>query len=146
MSSIDTQHRERLQISYWRWHNAGVNHVQASSSQLLQEENGDFTYLSIDGGLVLDPNRKYSARVKGDSMRGASLLDSDMVVVQKTAPTIVGGLVDPVEDGKLTVKHLRQEHDDRLYLQPTSTAFADIFPVGEFEILGFVGSIHPSRR
>ena len=123
-----------------------VGHVRAGLPQPRQDED-DFEVLTIDDYLVPDPNRTFLARVKGDSMRDASLLDGDMVVVQKNAPTRVGDIVVAVVDGQVTVKHLRQQPDGRFYLQAANPAFADILPTGELEVLGVVvGSFRSYRR
>lgn len=123
-----------------------VGHVHAGLPQPLQDED-DFQVLTIDDYLVPDPNRTFLARVKGDSMSDAALIDGDLVVVQKNAPTRVGDIVVAVVDGQVTVKHLRQRPDGRFYLQPANSAFADIVPEGELEILGVVvGCFRAYRR
>lgn len=120
--------------------------VRAGLPQPRQEDD-DFEVLTIDDYLVPDPNRTFLARVKGDSMRDASLLDGDMVVVQKNCPTKVGDIVVAVVDGHVTVKYLRQQPDGRFFLQPANSAFADILPEGELEILGVVvGQFRSYRR
>lgn len=49
--------------------------------------------LTLDDYLVPDdPNRTFLARVKGDSMRDAALVDGDLVVVQKNCPTKMGDI------------------------------------------------------
>lgn len=112
-----------------------------------RQEGDDFEVLTIDDYLVPDPNRTFLAKVKGDSMRDASLLDGDMVVVQKNCPTKAGDIVVAVVDGQVTVKYLRQQSDGRFYLQPANSAFADILPEGELEILGVVvGQFRSYRR
>jgi SOS regulatory protein LexA len=122
-----------------------VGQVRAGLPQPVQDD--DFEVLTIDDYLVPDPNRTFLARVKGDSMTGASLLDGDMVVVQKNVPTKLGDIVVAVVDGQVTVKHLRQQPDGRFYLQPANPAFADILPEGELEILGVVvGAFRTYRR
>lgn len=123
-----------------------VGHVRAGMPQPRQDED-DFEVLTIDDYLVSEPNRTFLARVKGDSMRDASLVDGDMVVVQKNCATKVGDIVVAVVDGQVTVKYLRQQPDGRFYLQPANSAFADILPEGELEILGVVvGSFRSYRR
>ncbi|MDM0068793.1 S24 family peptidase [Variovorax sp. J31P207] len=64
--------------------------VRAGLPKPREDEDG-FEVLTIPNYLVPDPNRTFLAREKGDSMRDASLLDGDMVVVQKNDPTRVGG-------------------------------------------------------
>jgi SOS regulatory protein LexA len=122
-----------------------VGQVRAGLPQPVQDD--DFEVLTIDDYLVPDPNRTFLARVKGDSMTGASLLDGDMVVVQKNVPTKLGDIVVAVVDGQVTVKHLRQQPDGRFYLQPANPTFADLLPEGELEILGVVvGQFRTYRR
>ncbi len=107
----------------------------------------DFEVLTIDDYLVPDPNRTFLARIKGDSMKDASLLDGDLVVVQKNCPTNAGDIVVAVVDGQVTVKFLRQDPRGRFYLQAANSTFADIFPEGELEILGVVvGQFRTYRR
>lgn len=91
---------------------------------------------TLDDYLVPDPNRTFLARVKGESMRDAALVDGDLVVVQKNCPTRVGDMVVAVVDGQ--VKYLRQEPGGRFYLQAANPDYADIFPDGELEVLGVV--------
>lgn len=123
-----------------------VGSVRAGLPQPRQDDD-DFEVLTIDDFLVPDPSRTFLARVKGDSMRDASLLEGDMVVVQKNVPTRVGDIVVAVVDGQVTVKYLRQQPDGRFFLQPANSAFADILPEGELEILGVVvGSFRSYRR
>ena len=68
-----------------------------------REEDDDFEVLTLDDYLVPDPNRTFLARVKGDSMRDAALVDGDLVVVLKNSPTNVGDIVVAVVDGQVTV-------------------------------------------
>jgi SOS regulatory protein LexA len=114
-----------------------VGQVRAGLPQPRQDEDA-FEVLTLDDYLVPDPNRTFLARVKGDSMRDAALVDGDLVVVQKNCPTKVGDIVVAVVDGQVTVKHLRQEPGGRFYLQAANPDYADIFPDGELEILGVV--------
>jgi len=122
-----------------------VGKVRAGLPQPAPDE--DFEVLTIDDYLVPDPTRTFLARVKGDSMKDASLLDGDLVVVQKNCPTKLGDIVVAVVDGQITVKHLRQQPDSRFYLQAANPAFADILPTGEPEILEVVvGQFRSYRR
>jgi SOS regulatory protein LexA len=123
-----------------------VGQVRAGLPQPAPEDD-DFELLTIDDYLVQEPNRTFLAKVKGDSMRDASLLDGDLVVVQQNCVTKVGDIVVAVVDGQVTVKHLRQQPDGRFFLQAANPAFADILPTGELEILGVVvGQFRSYRR
>lgn len=122
-----------------------VGDVRAGLPQPAPDD--DFEVLTIDDYLVPDPNRTFLAKVKGESMRDASLLDGDVVVVQKHCPTKVGDIVVAVIDSQITVKYLRQQPDGRFYLQAANPSFADILPTGELEILGVVvGQFRSYRR
>jgi SOS regulatory protein LexA len=123
-----------------------VGSVRAGVPQPRQEDD-DFEVLTLDDYLVPDPNRTFLARVKGDSMRDAALLDGDLVVVQKNCPTKVGDIVVAVVDGQVTVKRLRQDTSGRFFLQAANPDYADIVPDGELEILGVVvGQCRTYRR
>lgn len=123
-----------------------VGAVRAGLPQPRQDED-DFEVLTLDDYLVPDPNRTFLARVKGDSMRDAALVDGDLVVVQKNCLTKVGDIVVAVVDGQVTVKRLRQEPGGRFYLQAANPDYPDIFPGGELEILGVVvGQCRTYRR
>lgn len=123
-----------------------VGSVRAGVPQPRQDED-DFEVLTLDDYLVPDPNRTFLARVKGDSMRDAALLEGDLVVVQKNCPTKVGDIVVAVVDGQVTVKRLRQDATGRFYLQAANPDYADIVPDGELEILGVVvGQCRTYRR
>lgn len=121
--------------------------VRAGVPQPRESEDDDFRVLTLDDYLVPDPNRTFLARVKGDSMRDAALVDGDLVVVQKNCPTGAGDIVVAVVDGQVTVKFLRQEPGGRFYLQAANPDYADIFPDGELEVLGVVvGQCRTYRR
>ena len=122
-----------------------VGRVRAGEPQPAGDE--DFEVLTIDDYLVQDPGRTFLARVRGDSMKDAGLLDGDLVVVQKNTPNIAGDIVVAVVDGELTVKYLRQTPAGRFYLQPANSAYSDIFPKDEFEVIGVVvGQFRHYRR
>lgn len=122
-----------------------VGRVQAGQPQPTTDE--EFEVLTIDDYLVPDPNRTFLARVRGDSMKDAGLLDGDLVVVQKNCPNVVGDIVVAVIDGEVTVKYLRQTPAGRFYLQPANSNFSDIFPRGDLEVLGVVvGQFRQYRR
>lgn len=113
-----------------------VGRVRAGQPEPAMED--DFEVLTIDDFLVDDPNRTFLARVKGDSMKDAGLLEGDLVVVQRNSPTLVGDIVVAVVDGEVTVKHLRQTSAGRFFLRAANPDYADIVPKGELEILGVV--------
>lgn len=103
--------------------------------------------LTIDDYLIDDPNRTVLCRVRGDSMKDAGLLDGDLVVVERNAPTSPGDIVVAVVDGEMTVKTLRKTRGGNWFLEAANPAYEPIHPVGSLEIVGVVnGSFRRHRR
>jgi repressor LexA len=103
--------------------------------------------LTIDDYLIDNPNRTVLCRVRGDSMKDAGLLDGDLVVVERNAPTTPGDIVVAVVDGEMTVKTLRRTSQGGFFLEAANPAYAPIHPVGTLEIVGVViASFRRHRR
>ena len=119
--------------------------VRAGQPQLESQEAPDV--LTIDDYLIDDPNRTVLCRVRGDSMKDVGLLDGDLVVVERNAPTSPGDIVVAVVDGEMTVKTLRQAGGGTWYLEAANPAYEPIYPANSLEILGVVtGSFRRHRR
>jgi repressor LexA len=79
-------------------------------------------------------------RVKGDSMTGAAIMDSDMVIVQPRATVRSGEIVAALIDNEATVKRLRQDEKE-VVLESDNVKYAPIRVVPgerEFSVLGRV--------
>lgn len=119
--------------------------VRAGQPQLESQEAPDL--LTIDDYLIEDPNRTILCRVRGDSMKDAGLLDGDLVVVERNAPTSPGDIVVAIVDGEMTVKTLRRARGGAWFLEAANPAYEPIHPAGNLEILGVVvGSFRKNRR
>lgn len=119
--------------------------VRAGQPQLESQEAPDL--LTIDDYLIEDPNRTILCRVRGDSMKDAGLLDGDLVVVERNAPTTPGDIVVAIVDGEMTVKTLRRARGGAWFLEAANPAYEPIHPAGSLEILGVVvGSFRKNRR
>lgn len=119
--------------------------LRAGAPQPRAEEEVEL--LTIDDFLIDDPNRTVLSRVRGDSMTGAGLLDGDLVVVERNAPTKAGDIVVAVVDSEITVKTLRVTRAGKFFLEPANPAYQPIHPKGSLEILGVVvGSFRKMRR
>jgi repressor LexA len=94
--------------------------------------------MSIDDYLVDDPNRTVLSKVRGDSMTGVGLLDGDVVVVERNAPTRPGDIVAAVVDGEMTLKVLRFDRKRNFYLEPANPVYDTIFPKNNLELVGLV--------
>lgn len=103
--------------------------------------------LTIDDYLIDDPNRTVLCRVRGDSMQDAGLLDGDLVVVERNAPTKAGDIVVAVVDNEMTVKTLRLSPQGSFFLEAANPAYEPIHPAGSLEIVGVViASFRRHRR
>lgn len=86
----------------------------------------------------------FALRVRGDSMRGAGILDGDLVVVRRTETAEDGQIVVALVGDEATVKRLRKRRDRTtgavaLELHPENPAFPVIVPPpGEARLLGRV--------
>jgi repressor LexA len=103
--------------------------------------------INVDDYLVEDPNRTVFCHIRGDSMKDAGLLEGDVAVVERNAPTSPGDIVVAIVDGEMTVKFLRQTRRGQFYLEPANSAYEPIHPKGSLDIFGVVtGSIRKLRR
>jgi len=91
----------------------------------------------IDRLLVDEPSRTVLISIVGESMRDAGLLDRDVVVVKRGAPSKPGDIVVAMVDGDFTVKYLAKDGVN-FYLKPANIEFDDIRPKDELELFGRV--------
>lgn len=99
--------------------------------------DGFIETISIDSHLIDQPSRSVLLTVKGESMVDAGLLDGDIVVVKKDAPTKAGDIVVAIVDNEYTIKFL--ESDKRgFYLKPANKSFPEIRANGHLEMFGLV--------
>ena len=95
----------------------------AAGSPLLAQENIEETY-RVDPGLF--PRKPhYLLRVEGMSMRGAGILDGDLLAVHRTPEARNGQIVVARIDDEVTVKRFRQE-GSRVRLLPENPDFEPI--------------------
>ncbi|MDR1850225.1 MAG: translesion error-prone DNA polymerase V autoproteolytic subunit [Zoogloeaceae bacterium] len=85
---------------------------------------GDYTEegLDINRYLVHKPAATFIFTVRGDSMRGAGILDGDKVIVDKSRAARHGSIVVAVVDGEFTLKRFYQK-EGRVELHPENPAF-----------------------
>lgn len=81
--------------------------------------------LDLQRLLVQHPAATFYLRVKGDSMSGASILDGDILVVDRSVDPVHGRIVVASIDNELTVK-LLYNHDNRVALIPENPAYQPI--------------------
>ncbi|HEY7729241.1 MAG TPA: transcriptional repressor LexA [Candidatus Eisenbacteria bacterium] len=95
----------------------------AAGAPILAEENIEDT-LVVDGSFARR-GKHFALRVRGDSMRGAGILDGDMVIVRHDAPAKSGEIVVAVIGEEATVKRYFPRRD-RILLLPENEEFQPI--------------------
>ena len=92
----------------------------------------DYLDGEIDLGtyLIERPAATFLMRVSGESMKGAGILNGDLVVVDRSVAPHAGHVIVAVLDGGLTIKRLRRLRDGRAVLVAENPDFPE-FVIGE---------------
>ncbi len=96
--------------------------------------------VSIDSYLVEAPSKTVLLRVKGDSMRDAGVLDSDLAVVERSQSASAGEFIVAVVDGAFTLKELGYEGKQPILI-PHNDNYSRIRPGCDLDIFGIVRGI-----
>ncbi|SRR5579884_310970 len=113
----------------------------AAGRPILAEENL-LGHLTVDPSLIRG-REAFLLKVKGESMRGAGILDGDLVLVKRQADADTGEIVVAMVEGEATVKRLIKKKGS-LILQPENPDFDPIIITEKdvsFHILGKVVSL-----
>ena len=86
--------------------------------------------IDLGGYLIQRPAATFLMRVTGESMRGAGILDGDLVVVDRSVEPQSGHIVVAVLDGGLTIKRLRRVRGGHAVLVAENPDFPE-FVIGE---------------
>ncbi|MCK9176268.1 MAG: transcriptional repressor LexA [Clostridiales bacterium] len=73
-----------------------------------------------------DPDSVFALRVEGDSMVGASILDGDIVIIEKQSIADDGEIVVALLGDEATVKTLKRHAKGQYYLHPENDRYDDI--------------------
>lgn len=91
--------------------------------------------VNIHSYLIRHPSKTVMIPVSGDSMIEAGILPGDLAVVEMGRAAMPNDIVVAKVDGAYTLKRLVK--DGSLYfLKPENSAYQDIHPEGELEIMG----------
>jgi repressor LexA len=101
---------------------------------VLAEQNIE-SYLSVDRDLARGA-KLFALRVKGDSMKDASILPGDTVIVRQQDTAQNGDVVVAFSDGEATVKYYRVRAHG-VMLEPANDAYEPM-PARDFSIVGKV--------
>lgn len=124
-------------------------------SHILDEAHLDSTLhvqknIDLNEELISNPVATFFVRVKGHSMKNASINDEDVLIVDRSLPVKNGDIVVAVIDGELTVKRFNKLKD-RIILQAENPDFPPIVIANErdFSIWGVattvIHSLKPTR-
>lgn len=100
--------------------------------------------IDLNKMMVAHKASTFFARVSGDSMSGAGILDGDMVVIDRSLDAHSGDCVAAFIDGEFTMKTFRiDENGDGAWLIPANPAYTPIHVTGEddFRIWGVVTGV-----
>ncbi len=86
--------------------------------------------IDLSRHLIERPAATFLMRVAGESMRGAGILDGDMVVVDRSLEPKPGDAVVAVMGGEMTLKRFRRLKNGRAALQAENPDFPE-FVIGE---------------
>ena len=106
------------------------------------------TEQTIDGHVSLDArsanvskNRStFALCVRGDSMIGAHIVDSDIVILEESKEVHNGDIVAALIDGETTLKRYVVEHG-RPYLKAENPGYPNLIPARELKIQGVMVSL-----
>jgi len=98
--------------------------------------------LDLNEHLILHPEATFFLRVKGDSMIGAGIHDSDLLVIDRSVEPTHGRVVIAVIDGELTVKRLHRQRG-KIILQADNPKYPDLVIAAdqELQIWGVVSHV-----
>lgn len=90
----------------------------------------------LDGDVLHLPSgaRTFALRVRGDSMRGAGILDGDNVIMEFRDPQ-PGEIVAALIDGETTLKRFVVQNG-RMFLKAENPAYPSLIPAQELVIQG----------
>jgi repressor LexA len=94
------------------------------------------TCLEVDADTLRLPKnaRTFALKVRGDSMKGAGILDGDVVILEFREPRH-GDIVAAAIDGETTLKRYL-EQNGRPYLRAANPKYPDLIPAHELLIQG----------
>jgi SOS regulatory protein LexA len=112
--------------------------VEAGFPSAAEEELADT--VSLDDYLIDNKEATYMLRVKGDSMKGAGIIEGDVVLVERAGEAKVGQIVIAEVDGEWTMKYLRK-NEKGYYLEAANKRYKAIFPTERLKISAVVKAV-----
>jgi len=101
--------------------------VQAGFPSPADEGYTEPSRIDLYDFLVKHPKDTFLHQVSGDSMTEAGIYDGDLVLSERTNDLPIGKIVIASVNGNCTVKRLRRNADQQIYLQAESADHDDIY-------------------
>ena len=103
--------------------------------------------LDLNKKYVHNPSSTFFVRVKGDSMHGAGIDESDLLIVDKSLTAMDGDIAICFLNGEFTVKKLQIKRD-RIVLVPANDKYRpiEVPPDSDFLVWGVVRHIIKTIR
>lgn len=98
-------------------------------------------YLNIENYIIEHPNSSLIVKVKWDSMINASILEWDLVVIDKWLNPNIWDIIIAEVDWKFTLKYLQKDKKWRFYLKAWNENYPDIYPEEELQIFWVLVSV-----
>ena len=96
--------------------------------------------ISLDQYLITRPESSFLVKVSGDSMKGAGIMNGDMVIVEKGRNPKNGDIVLAEVDGEWTMKYFRKKGKD-IFLEAANPEYPAIRPRDELRLGGIVSAV-----
>ena len=96
--------------------------------------------ISLDQYLITRPESSFLVKVSGDSMKGAGIMNGDMVIVEKGRNPKNGDIVLADVDGEWTMKYFRKKGRD-IFLEAANPEYSAIGPREELRLGGIVTAV-----
>jgi repressor LexA len=109
--------------------------IQAGMPMLAEQNVED--WINLPDTLVKNRREVFLHRVRGDSMKGAGILEGDLVIVKPTKDVRDRDIVVALLHDEATVKRFIKIQN-RVYLKPENEKYKNIYPQDEWTVQGKV--------
>ena len=99
----------------------------AAGAPIIAEENIE-DYISFPRSMLPPKSENiFALRVRGDSMKDASILDGDIAIIRKQDIAQNGDIVVALIDDEATLKYFYKESDKKIRLEPANKEYKPIY-------------------